>query len=187
MLLIQEINLIWDKKERGVKGDNARGQFPLAYPLEEKRFKDQVAVQRLDFFQEGTTFMDDVQRTQSSMEVHLQQFGYTQEKVRYEIWDRIRWMKRFQYQSYADVDALNLANLSIHYKDDKYDVTFRYDERRSGAPFRRGHNKDFQNPDSPFYGKDNLNETAFVLACNQYGRIIWNERKLDCDDGTWYY
>lgn len=25
------------------------------------------------------------------------------------------------------------------------------------------------------------------LGKNQYGRIIWNERKVDYDQGTWYY
>ncbi len=34
---------------------------------------------------------------------------------------------------------------------------------------------------------DCLNETAFILKKNQYGRIIWNERRTDYDTGEWYY
>ena len=32
-----------------------------------------------------------------------------------------------------------------------------------------------------------LNETAFILRSGQYGRIIWNERRTDYDNRTWYY
>lgn len=32
-----------------------------------------------------------------------------------------------------------------------------------------------------------MNEKAFVLKQNQYGRIIWNERRTDYDTGEWYY
>ena len=38
-----------------------------------------------------------------------------------------------------------------------------------------------------FYARDVLNETAFTLSQGQYGRILWNERCTDCDEGTWYY
>ncbi|MDE7319687.1 MAG: hypothetical protein K2N46_08145 [Lachnospiraceae bacterium] len=82
---------------------------------------------------------------------------------------------------------LNLTNLSVRFREGSYSITFFYDEQRSGMPVRRGHNQDFQNPKSLFYGKDTLNETAFVLAAEQYGRIFWNERNTDCDTGEWYY
>ncbi len=52
---------------------------------------------------------------------------------------------------------------------------------------RRGHNEAFHNADSIFYHKDSLNETAFVLGDNQYGRIIFNNRYVDPDSRMWYY
>lgn len=79
-------------------------------------------------------------------------------------------------QRYCSVEEVNLANLSIVPCPCGFEVSFYYDERRSGRPFRRGHNKDYNNPQSPLYRKDCLNETAFVLKPNQYGRILWNER-----------
>lgn len=187
MLLIQKIHLSWNKNERGAKGEVARRRFPLAYPLEEKQFFGDVVVHSLSFFQEGTDFIDLVQETHQSLEKYLPQLGFTQAQIQNEIESRVLWIKRYQYQSYPSVFALNLDNLSVCDKEKGLEVTFFYDGKRSGAPFRRGHNKDFCNQDSPFCGKDMLNETAFVLSQNQYGRIIWNERRIDYDTGEWYY
>ena len=76
---------------------------------------------------------------------------FTQEQTKNEIQRRMQWIKRYQDSSYSSVSALNLTNLSICFQKDSYDITFFYDEQRSGLPFRRGHNKDFHNQDSPFY------------------------------------
>jgi len=187
MLLIQTINLMWHKMERGAEGEKARRHFPFTYPLEEKQFQEDVMVQGLNFYQNGADFMDFRQAERYYSEKNLPQCGYTPERIQREIQNNIIWIKKHQYQFYASIDALNLTNLSICHRENLLEATFFYDEHRSGRPFRRGHNKDFQNPDSPFYRKDNLNEIAFVLMPNQYGRIIWNERRIDYDNGTWYY
>ena len=43
-------------------------------------------------------------------------------------------------------------------------------------------------PIIPHYScKHYLNEIAFILKENQYGRIVWNERKKEVDTGVWYY
>lgn len=47
--------------------------------------------------------------------------------------------------------------------------------------------KNYNNPQSPLCRKYCLNETAFILKPNQYGRILWNERTIDWDTGEWYY
>lgn len=187
MLLIQNIHLSWNKNERGAEGEAARRRFLLAYPLEEKQFLGDAVVHSLSFFQEGTIFIDNVQETRRSLEKYLPQFDFTQAQIQNEIESRILQIKRYRYQSYDSVSELNLSNLSVCDRKNGFEVTFFYDEHRSGAPFRRGHNKDFCNQDSPFCGKDMLNETAFVLTQNQYGRIIWNERRTDYDTGEWYY
>ena len=88
---------------------------------------------------------------------------------------------------FARIEDLNLTNLSIQPMPEGYSISFFYDEHRSGMPYRRGRNQDFQNPNAPLYCKDCLNETAFTLRPGQYRRIIWNERRTDYDNGTWYY
>jgi len=187
LLLIQKINLIWHKNERGAKGEKARRQFPPAYLLEEKQLSGSIVIHNLSFFQEGTDFIGSIQQERQSLKKYLPQLGFTQAQVQREIQKRAVWIKKHEYQSYPFVSALNLTNLSVCRREDRYEIIFFYDEQRSGAPVRRGHNRDFQTPGSPFFGKDILNETAFVLSQNQYGRIIWNERRTDYDIGEWYY
>ena len=58
-------------------------------------------------------------------------------------------------QLHTSVRNLNLANLSICRDAESYEVTFFRDERRSGQPIRRGHNKDYHNLDSLLYMTNN--------------------------------
>ena len=187
MLLIQEITLTWGKSERGADGDRMRRQFSMAYPFDRDRIAGEITVHHVSLIQERNRVLHAAQAAQKSMEKYLQKLEVPQEKIEKETAQRIRWMKEQEYQSYHSQSELNLTNLSADYLDDKWEITFFYDERRSGMPVRRGHNKDFENPESPLYGKDLLNERAFVLTPGQYGRICWNERRTDADTGEWYY
>lgn len=186
MLLIQTICLSWDKNGRGAKGEETRRFFPLAYPVGQQLLGE-VVVWNLNFHQEENNIMDFVQTEYFFAEKNLPRIGFTKEQAKKEAEGRIAWIKKHQCQSYPSVAALNLVNLSVCAMEDQFEVVFFYDEQRSGVPVRRGHNKDFLNPDSRLYQKDVLNETAFVLGKNQYGRMIWNERRVDYDLGTWYY
>lgn len=159
MLLIQDICLFWGKKERSSSYAKIRAEFPLAYSLDKipDVFHEEVLVNRLNFWQKGTVF-----QTLHGNDTYCLQF-------------------------YSSAQDLNLTNLYIQSDTYSYKVIFFYDERRSGWPIRRGHNKDYDNTDSRLYRHDILNETAFSLKQGQYGRVIWNERNIDCDTGEWYY
>ncbi len=161
MLVVQDITLAWGKEERGAEYARARAGFPMAYPAETRVLSGEAAVQRFVLRQEGKAFIDCMQKVRS------------------------RWV----WQCYPHLKDMNLANILITAKGDfsPLEVTFFYDEHRSGKPFRRGHNKEYQDAQSPLYRKDCLNETAFILEEGQYGRIVWNERKTDYDTGEWYY
>lgn len=181
MLVVQNISFEWGKGERGAEYAKARAGFPMAYLVEQKPFSgktmvqkpfsgeaaeqkllsDKAVVQTLHFWQKGTEFIDCMQKARS------------------------KWI----WQYYSHLKDLNLANILITMKGDvsPLEVIFFYDEHRSGKPFRRGHNKDYHDVQSPLYRKDCLNETAFILEKGQYGRIVWNERKTDFDTGEWYY
>lgn len=158
MILIQNINLSWSKNERGTGHAQVRRQFPQAYLLEENMPVGNVVVHCLHFRQQGVSSIASVL-----------------ESIRCGI------------QLYQSIEEVNLANLSLAPCPCGFEVSFYYDERRSGKPFRRGHNKDYNNLQSPLYRRDCLNETAFALAPNQYGRILWNERNIYSDTGEWYY
>ena len=161
MLVVQNISLEWGKEERGAEYARARAGFPMAYPAELRTCSGEAVVQNLVYLQKGAEFIDWMQKVRSN------------------------WV----WQCYSQLKEMNLANILITNKGDvsPLEVTFFYDEHRSGKPFRRGHNKDYHNAQSPFYRKDCLNETAFILEEGQYGRILWNERKTDFDTGEWYY
>lgn len=47
MLLIQNINLTWYKKERGAEGKRARSQFPPVYPPEKEPSSEDVFIHNL--------------------------------------------------------------------------------------------------------------------------------------------
>lgn len=159
MLLVQDICLSWGKKERSSAYAKLRAEFPIVYLFDKlpDTFQGDVIVRRLNFLQKGTMFQN------------------------------LYMNDVYRLQFYSSVQDLNLTNLSIRSNVESYEVAFFYDERRSGQPVRRGHNKDYHNIDSLLYHHDILNETAFSLKRGQYGRVIWNERKIDYDTGKWYY
>lgn len=187
MLLIQEIDLTWHKRERGGQYAQARRQFPQAYPLDELPAGAGAAVHRLSFYQSRDSFIEASQDMQQSQEPFLLRIGFTREQAQREIQQRLSLIKRNRLRLFSCIEDLNLTNLSVRPVPEGYSISFFYDEHRSGMPYRRGRNQDFQNPDSPLYCKDCLNETAFILRSGQYGRIIWNERRTDYDYLTWYY
>lgn len=187
MLLVQNVNLTWYKKDRGAAGAEARQAFSPAYPVNLTAISSDITLHNISFYQNGRECLDAVQTSRRSLEKSLPRLGFSLEQIQSEIEKRIRWIKRFEYQNFSSAESLNLADIAVCTQADRFEVSFFYDEHRSGRPFRRGHNKDFNNLDSRFYGKDCVNETAFVLAENQYGRIVWNERCTDYDTGEWYY
>ena len=80
-----------------------------------------------------------------------------------------------------------LQYIRIFKEEEKYRIMF-CDENVEWCPTkRRGHNEAFNNPNSIFYHRDSINETAFILEKNQYGRIIYNNRYVDPDSQNWYY
>lgn len=159
MLLVQDICLSWGKDERSSVYAKMRAGFSGVYLLDKlpDTLHGDVFVHRLSFWQKGTGFQ------------------------------ALCVDDAYRFQVYSSAQDLNLTNLSVRLDMERYEVTFFNDERRSGRPARRGHNKDYHNIDSPLYHHDMINETAFSLGRGQYGRVIWNERKTDRDTGEWYY
>jgi hypothetical protein len=87
---------------------------------------------------------------------------------------------------YANYNRL-LKFIRIFKEEDRYRIMF-CDENVEWCPTkRRGHNEAYNNADSIYYHRNILNETAFILNKNQYGRIIYNNRYVDPDNQHWYY
>ncbi len=76
----------------------------------------------------------------------------------------------------------------IFREDDRYKIMFCNDSYYCFNGRKRcGHNEKFSDRSSPFYHKNLINETAFKLRLNDYGRIIYNDRYVEYDSGQWYY
>ena len=87
---------------------------------------------------------------------------------------------------YANFNRL-LSFIRIFKEEDGYRIMF-CDENVEWCPTkRRGHNEAFNNEKSIYYHRDTLNETAFILGKNEYGRIIYHNRYVDPDSQWWYY
>lgn len=81
-----------------------------------------------------------------------------------------------------------IRNIRIFKEDDSYKIRFCDDRYYTmyNAFKRRGHNESFMGSNSPFCYTDIINETAFTLRPDEYGRIIYNERNITIDE-QWYY
>lgn len=187
MLLIQTITLAWHKEERGAAGAQARARFPLAYELPELDLRYNVLLHNLSFTQRGEKIVDDVEEARQTLPAVFCKLGLTEPEIERRVAQRIWQQRKYEKQTYQAAAELNLANLALECCGDNLAVAFGYDERRSGRPMRRGRNKDYHNQQSFWYGRDCLNEEAFLLEPGQYGRILWNERLTDYDTGIWYY
>ena len=90
---------------------------------------------------------------------------------------------RDRFKNYNDL----LKFIRIFKESDGYRIRF-CDENVEWCPTkRRGHNEAFNEENSIYYHRDFLNETAFILGKNEYGRIIYNNRYVDPDNQHWYY
>jgi len=186
LLLIQAVELSWGKADRGSRSGEVRQKFPQAFPVPAIP-RGEAVLHRLHFHQQGTAFLDEAGEIRQAMAVCGPKLDFSPERIRREIQDRERFIQRYRVQAFPSLSALNLTNLAVKASDGGYRVSFFYDQHRSGAPYRRGRNQDYGNSRSPFFCKDCLNEPAFTLLPGQYGRLLWNERRTDCDTGEWYY
>lgn len=170
MLVVQEIVTVWNKSERGGENAEARSRFLYAAPIERKPCaSDECIFNHIRFYQKDGRFYapDEYDK--------LMGFGGTG-----------RLLKR-AYEQPVKLSQLKVKNVSFTENKNGIEVGFSYDPQINGRPARKGHNKDFNNTESRLYGKDILNETAFVLKEGQKGQIIYNGRFSDYDTGQWWY
>jgi len=173
MLFVQWIDLIYQKNVRYANYANVRNSIRFA-PIAVKKVPDcEVLLQRVPLFQDT----DGISRWREQ----FKEFGN-------EIFTAGSRDHVYNYENL-------IRNIRIFRDGDSYKIMFCddrlifYNDRywRSFNSFkRRGHNEGFMNINSPFSYTDIINETAFTLKPNEYGRIIYNERFVDRDE-KWYY
>ena len=90
-----------------------------------------------------------------------------------------------------------IHNIRIFRENENYKIMFcddyffvrndLYFENRSGVSKRRGRNEGYWNNNSPFSYTDVINQTAFILTPDTYGRILYNDRIVIHHTEIWYY
>lgn len=90
-----------------------------------------------------------------------------------------------------------IHNIRIFKENENYKIMFcddyffvrndLYFEDRSGVSKRRGRNEGYWNNNSPFSYTDVINQTAFILTPDTYGRILYNDRIVMHHTEMWYY
>lgn len=170
MLVVQQIVTVWHKSERGGECAEARSRFPYTAPIEGKPcVSDECLFDYIRFYQRGSKFY-----TAAKYNELMGYGGGLPFKRAYEL-------------PIKQLSQLKGRNVSFTQTENGVEVDFSYDPQINGKPVRNGHNKDYNNTESRFYGKDILNETAFVLKEGQKGRIMYNGRFTDIDTGQWWY
>ncbi|MDE5583265.1 MAG: hypothetical protein K2J08_06150 [Ruminococcus sp.] len=166
MLFVQYIALTYYKNVRYANYANVRNSIKFAPIVIEKVPDCEVLLQRVPLYQG----IDGIRK----YEVSFEEYGE-------EIFNSDNLDPVYNYRTL-------LRNNRIFKVNDDYKIRF-CDDRyytRYNAFKRRGHNEEFMNNNSRFSYTDIINETAFILKLNEYGRIIYNERNVALDE-EWYY
>ena len=80
------------------------------------------------------------------------------------------------------------GNYKIVFCDDHfYDRDDCFWDNRLSTPKRHGRNEGYWDNNSPFSYTDVVNQTAFTLSPNQYGRVQYNDRYVTHYSDIWYY
>lgn len=156
MIIIQEIIVIWHKNERGGENSKARTESVFKRPIEKSTLKSHECLyDAISLFQKNKKL-------------------YTSSDYYKLLGFKTPLHNKREYEPSVLISQLKVKNVSFEESEKGLEVSFSYDRQINGDPPRQGHNKDFNNTASKFYGKDILNETAFVLKEGQKGQIMYN-------------
>ncbi len=169
MLFVQSLDTFYDKQERSSEYARLRSG-DLFRKIDCSRIKEcEVFVQHLSLKYDAGAGVSPAQPYDETYKLYGKNIFTEGTRDRYSNYNRL------------------LKFIRIFMEEGGYRIMF-CDENVEWCPTkRRGHNEAFNNPESIYYHKDSLNETAFVLRKNQYGRIIFNNRYVDPDNQMWYY
>ena len=168
MLIIQSLSTYYEKLERSSEYARLRSDDLF-------RGIDCSKIEECEVFVQFLSLRYDKEKV-SSAKIYIEQYKQYGESI---FTEGIK-------DPYASYNKL-IPFIRIFRDEERYRIMF-CDENVAWCPTRRtGHNEAFNDEKSLFYHKNRLNETAFTLENNQYGRIIYNNRYVDPDNSHWYY
>lgn len=191
MLAVQLIKLIWEKDQRNPKASAERQKLLRPLHLE------------CDLKGSGIFFNENIYYQTNSGVIS---FSESQRNFVYYIYDnfpvktndnrldrdllKIREDEiRKKGSFYATPEDIRITSVQIVPQGNIYRIMWHYEDNVHAPvyrPIRRGRNEDFNDRSSPFFGKNILNETAFVLGKNECGRMMYNYRVTGYEEGPHY-
>ncbi len=173
MLAVQMIKITWTKEHRNPEASVQRRRFLRPHLLSE----------RADLHGSGI-FLNKVDYLQSQGEI-LTSAAYKRKFTRYSDENAqhrylLNISKAEQAHSgmwFACPEELQLPCVNIRQEESMFRILWHYDTTYSGKrPIRTGHNEEYHDVNSQFYGKDIRNETAFLLHRGEAGKLQFNYR-----------
>lgn len=187
MLAVQLINLIWNKEQkREPKASAERRKLLRPQRLECDLNGSGIFVNKNIYYQKtgGIKSLSEVQRDFAYYIPDNSRIKLNENRLRRDLIqireDDIR-RRGFFYTIPEDV---RITSVQIVPQENSYRIMWHYQEEvgpPAYMPIRRGRNEAFNDINSIFYGKNLLNETAFVLGENESGRMMYNYRITECE------
>ncbi len=173
MLAVQMIQITWTKEHRNPSAAALRRRFFQPHPLADdvNLAGDGVFISRQEFVHSGETI---IPTSEYVRQLQKQSGKHRSAKVLQTIAEPEaafcgNWSSLEKY--------MDFEHFSILQEGDVFRVRWHYDDGKwRKMPIRNGHNEEYYDVNSQFYGKDIRNETAFLLHRGEAGKLQFNYR-----------
>lgn len=177
MLAIQKILISWTKKDRTPESAVERQKFIGPFKI-----KDSVCLKGEGAFINHCNFIQDNKKVydESVYFFEMNKFDEATSPISYNTFRKHLLIHR-EYKAVLDgnfTDDPRIPGIIIIEEDDAYRIKWHslINNNNCYRPIRRGHNEDFNNPKSHFFGMNVTCETALILHKDESGIIEYNYR-----------
>ncbi len=173
MIAVQIIKITWTKKHRNPSAAAFRRQFfqPRSLADDVNLAGDGVFICRQEFVHSGETIIPTSQYVRQLRE------GTEKRRSAKHLGIASEVEAAFSGNWSSLEERMDFEHFSILQEGDAFWVRWHYDDGKCRKmPIRNGHNEEYHDVDSPFYGKDIRNETAFLLRRGEAGKLQFNYR-----------
>lgn len=173
MLAVQMIQITWTKEHRNPSAAALRRQFFQPHLLADdvNLAGDGVFISRQEFVHSGETIIPTSE--------YVRQLQEQSGKCRsMKVLQTIAETETAFSGNWSSLEKhMDFEHFSVLQEGDVFRVRWHYDDGKCRKmPIRNGHNEEYHDLNSQFYGKDIRNETAFLLHHGEAGKLQFNYR-----------
>lgn len=187
MLAIQKIQISWTKSDRTPKGAVEREKIIKPQEIIPHVCKEENGyfINELDYRQNGKIYTP-----HEAFDKMIENMNYHSNIIETAKMKKRKLLERNKHNTWMEgrfTDDLHIPGIIVTEDGDKYRIKW-YSLEGDYYPVRNGHNEDFNNRNSSFYGKNIICETAFILGNGESGMIGYNYRCVsEEEDHARYY